>query len=195
MTQQPALRLPHISGSSHYAEVDLYNCAGVVCCFGWRLSAAPDRPDHCVETVNLHYRTNIVLLILWGRMIKKWVLCYREKQRNLSHDMIVQLHLSCEKGFYINNFKARINDMMTFIVQCAVVGIYCCSSIVSPHLHKQCGKIRWNEAWNEVWASGKTVPVSMPGCNRRRPKTLTKTLMALQLPISPQWIIYSITGV
>lgn len=50
MTQQSPLRLPHISGSSHYGKVDMCNCAGVVCCFGWWLSAAPERPDHCVET-------------------------------------------------------------------------------------------------------------------------------------------------
>lgn len=85
---------------------------------------------------------------------------------------------------------------MTFIVQCAVVGIYCYSLIVTnPHLHKHCGKIRWNEAWNKVRATKKTIPVLMPGCNHCRPKTSTKTLMALYLPISMQWIIYSIARV
>lgn len=61
MTQQSPLAPTHLRFFSYYAKVDVHNCTGVVCCFCWRLSTAPEMTPTeviIVQALNLHHSTN-----------------------------------------------------------------------------------------------------------------------------------------
>lgn len=111
----------------------------------------PKRLDHCAEAISLQYRTNIVLLFLWGPFIKTWC-CFKEKNHVIRVTIWLCRFISfVRKGFWINKLKARINDIETFIVQWAVVGICCCSSIVNNPPFTQALwyiKVKWSMEWS-----------------------------------------------
>lgn len=72
-TQQSPLAPTHLMFSSYYVKMDTHNCAGTVCCFCWRLSAAPMSLTEVITvagTTNLH------------RSIPKYVVSVRSSSRD-----------------------------------------------------------------------------------------------------------------
>lgn len=68
-TQQSPLAPTHLMFSSYYVKMDTHNCAGTVCCFCWRLSAAPMSPQQRwspLQAPQIYIAAFPNMLFLWG---------------------------------------------------------------------------------------------------------------------------------